>query len=165
LPALLRLPSRVETVLAIIFIATCSPVFGQTVSSTNVVPLTVRTPHAGFNRMVVSITLCEPGTERCATVDDVMVDTGSTGLRLESSAVPSFLSLPVFSGADGKPLAECLHFVHDDAWGPLVRADLRIGGMTAANLPIQIIADDGRPQPDACPTSRARPVHDESIVK
>jgi len=46
----------------------------------------MRTPRGRFNRMVVSITVCEPGTDRCATIDDVMVDTGSTGLRLEARA-------------------------------------------------------------------------------
>ena len=89
----------------------------------NVVPLTVRTPLAGFNRMVVSVDVCGPGTGHCATIDNVMVDTGSTGLRLESSAVPPGLDLPAFTGTDGKPLAECLRFVHDDAWGSLHLAD------------------------------------------
>ena len=103
----------------------------------NVVPLTVRTPHAGFNRMVVSVTMCDPGTEHCATIDDIMVDTGSTGLRLEASAMPSSLTLPAFTGPDGKPLAECLRFVHDDAWGPLYRADLRIGGLRQKTCPFR----------------------------
>ncbi|MGI3899403.1 MAG: DUF3443 family protein [Janthinobacterium lividum] len=94
--------------------------------------------------------------DRCATIDDVMIDTGSAGLRLESSAVPPFLRLPAFSRADGKQLAECLRFVHDDAWRPLVRADLHMNGMMAADLPIQIIADDGRPQPTACPVSTTK---------
>ena len=60
----------------------------------NVVPLTVRTPRAGFNRMVVRLTVCDPGTDHCATIDDIMVDTGSTGLRIEASAIPSTLNLP-----------------------------------------------------------------------
>ncbi len=55
----------------------------------NVLRLVMHTPHGGFTRMVVSVTVCEPGSGRCATVDDVLVDTGSTGLRLEASAVPT----------------------------------------------------------------------------
>jgi hypothetical protein len=139
------------------------PASGQAASPVNVVPLTVKTPHAGFNRMVVTVTLCEPGTARCATIDDVMVDTGSTGLRLEASAVPSWLRLPAFTGAGDRPLAECLRFIHDDAWGPLVRADLHIGGMTATDLPIQIIADDDRPRPGACPTSTVKPTSNGTL--
>ena len=126
----------------------------------NVVALTVRTPRGGFNRMVVTVTVCAPGTERCATIDDVMIDTGATGLRLEASAVLSALRLPPLSGTEGRPLAECLRYVHDVAWGPLVRVDLRIGGLTARDLPIQIIEDVGGParaRPDSCPRSDARP--------
>lgn len=129
----------------------------------NAIPLTVRTPHSGFNRLVVSVTVCEPGTARCATIDDVMVDTGSTGLRLEASAVPRWLRLPAHVGPDQRPLAECLHFLHDDAWGPLVQADLHMGGMSIGDLPLQIIADDGGPQPDACPRSSVRPTSNGTL--
>lgn len=129
----------------------------------NVVRLTVRTPRSGFNRLVVSLTVCEPGSRRCATIDDVMVDTGSTGLRLEASAVPSWLRLPPFLGPDHQPLAECLHFVHDDAWGLLYRADVHMGGLTAAGLPLQIIADGDDPQPASCPRSTVRPTSNGTL--
>lgn len=142
--------------LAFVFSALWPSAKAHIESAANVVPLIVRIPHGSFNRLTVSVTVCEPRTDRCATIDDVMVDKGSTGLRLEASAVPSFLRLPAFSGAEGKPLAECLRFVHDDAWGRLVRADLHMGGMVAADLPIQIIADDGRSQPTTCPVSTTK---------
>ena len=129
----------------------------------NVIPVAVRTPYAGFNRMLVSVTVCEPGTERCARIDDVMVDTGSTGLRLEASSVPDWLRLPPFSGPDGKPLAECLRFVHDTAWGPLRRADVRLGGLTAKALPLQVIDDGGGPQPTSCPRSDVRPTSNGTL--
>ena len=128
----------------------------QPADEPNVIPLVMRTPHGGFNRMVVSVTVCEPGTDRCATIDDVMVDTGSTGLRLEASAVPTWLNLPPVLGPGSRPLAECLRFVHDTAWGPLVRADVRLGGLTASRLPLQVIDDGGGPQPAACPLSGVR---------
>lgn len=129
----------------------------------NVLPLTMRTPHRGFNRLLVSITVCAPATNRCATIDDVMVDTGSTGLRLEASAVPTWLRLPPFLGLDRKPLAECLRFVHDVAWGLLYRAYLRMAGLTAADLPIQIIDDHTRAQPETCPRSDARPTSNATL--
>ena len=133
------------------------------VTAINVVPLTLRTPLAGFNRMVVTVTVCEPGTSHCATIDNIMVDTGSTGLRLERSAMPADLVLPVFAGATGKPLAECLRFVHDDAWGPLYRTDLHIGGLVAKSLPIQVISSDLAPQPAGCPVSAAKPTSNGTL--
>ena len=129
----------------------------------NVLPVTVRTPHGGFNRFVVSVSVCAPGTTRCATIDDVMLDTGSTGLRLEASAVPPWIGLPAHRNQDGRPLAECLHFVHDDAWGPLVRADVHLGGLIAADIPIQVISDDQRPQPAACPRSTVVPTSNGTL--
>ena len=119
----------------------------------DMVRLRVRTPHSGFNRLVVSVTVCTPGTDLCATIDDVMVDTGSTGLRLEASAIPAGLRLPAFRDPDGKPLAECLRFVHDDAWGPLAVADLRLGGLVAAGVPLQVVADESASRPVTCPPS------------
>ncbi len=123
----------------------------------NVVALTMKTPRGGFNRMVVSVTLCAPGTNRCATIEDVMVDTGSTGLRLEASAIPAFLRLPPLQGPNGAPLGECLRFVHDAAWGPLVRADLHLGALVAPAIAMQIIADGPSQPPQGCPPSHVHP--------
>lgn len=136
---------------------------GFAAEAPNVVTLTMRTPRSGFNRMVVQVTVCAPGTQSCATIDDVMVDTGSTGLRLEASAVPSWLRLPPVLGPDRKALAECLRFVADDAWGPLERADLRIGGLEASGLPIQIIDDAPAAQPASCPRSEVNPTSNGTL--
>ncbi len=144
-----------------ILVTTSAPSFAS--DQIYVLPLVVRTPHGGFNRMVVSVTVCEPGTERCNTVDDVMVDTGSTGLRLEASAVPTWLRLPPSLGPGGKPLAECLRFVHDTAWGSLHRADVRLGRMTARDLPLQVIDDQDGAQPPACPHSDVRPTSNGTL--
>ena len=149
------------TVLATILVATSAP--SHAAEPPNVLPLVMRTPHAGFNRMVVSITVCEPGSERCATIDDVMVDTGSTGLRLEASAVPPWLRLPPFLDPGGKPIAECLRFVHDTAWGTLNRADVRLGGLTARELPFQVIDDLAGAQPPACLRSDVRPTSNGTL--
>ncbi len=136
---------------------------GEPAEAPNVVKLTVRTPHAGFNRMVVQVSVCVPGTRSCATIDDVMIDTGSTGLRLEASAVPSWLRLPAVLGPGHEPLAECLRFVGDDAWGPLERVDLRIGGLMASGLPIQIIGDMAAAQPASCPRSEVDPTSNGTL--
>lgn len=152
-----RLPSLVVLAVAWL-VAITFPAAAQMARSTpNITALTVKTPRGGFNRMVVSVTVCAPGTQRCATIDDVMVDTGSTGLRIEASALPASLGLPPVLGPDAAPLGECLRFVHSAAWGPLVRADVRLGVLTARNIPIQVFDDGAQEQPDGCPRSDVRP--------
>ena len=140
-----RLPRRIAIIVCSALVLPGARAETPRVQAVNVVPLTMHTPRHGFNRMVISIDLCEPGTTRCVTIDEVMVDTGSTGLRIEPGIVPSDLGLPPILGQGGAPLGECVRFVHDQAWGFLARADLRLGGMLAANLPVQIISPDAEP--------------------
>ena len=102
-------------------------------------------PGGGFslgvaNLPYVTVTVCTPGAAtRCVSIDHVFLDTGSIGLRLMRSAVES-LDLPRESVAAG-PAFECYPFVVGAVWGPVARADLRIGGETAAGLPVQLIDD------------------------
>ncbi|MGC2819402.1 MAG: DUF3443 family protein, partial [Candidatus Sulfotelmatobacter sp.] len=61
-----------------------------TSSGTNVAPITVNTgpsnsPTLYANGAFVNVTLCVPGTSTCQTIDEVLVDTGSFGLRIVSS--------------------------------------------------------------------------------
>jgi len=161
--SLVPIPQRWILALALGAALPLGSALAQAADEPNVVPLVMRTPRGGFNRMVVSITVCEPGTDRCATIDDVMVDTGSTGLRLEASAVPAWLRLPPLLGPGSRPLAECLRFVHDAAWGPLVRADVRLGGLTARQLHVQVIDDADGAQPATCARSDVRPTSNGTL--
>lgn len=116
----------------------------------NVVALTAETPITGFNRLTVSVTLCAPGGARCATIDHIMVDTGSVGLRLQPGTVPPGLGLPLARDGDGRAMAECLHFTGNAAWGGLYRADVRLGGMEARDIPVQLVGDELK-RPESCP--------------
>ncbi len=115
------------------------------VASSNVIPLTVDLGPAGndVNQLFASVTLCQPGsTSQCQTIDHVMVDTGSTGLRVFSAAIGSAVKLPRLNAASGFPLLNCVQFVDNTyAWGPVAAADVVLGSKTAASVPIQIIAD------------------------
>lgn len=91
------------------------------------------------NLMYATVTLCVPGTQTCTAVDHVLVDTGSTGLRIFASALPSNFTLPQRVDSNKNPLAECIQFVDGYSWGPLQTADLKISGETANSLPIQVI--------------------------
>jgi hypothetical protein len=126
-----------------------APAPGQTGSpppaptGANVLAITVdRGPDGtAFNTPFVSVTVCVPGTSTCQTIDHVLVDTGSYGLRLAASAVAQPQSLPIVSNNAGAPVGECAHFVKGFAWGSVRRADVKLAGETAANLPVQIIGD------------------------
>jgi hypothetical protein len=100
----------------------------------------------------VTVTVCEPGsTTQCVTVDHVIVDTGSYGLRLLRSKVQPALNLPavqLVNGAVAGPAVECYPFIIGGLWGPLARAEVAIGGertvATAtrpADVSIQLIDD------------------------
>ncbi|MBE7212221.1 MAG: DUF3443 family protein, partial [Gluconacetobacter diazotrophicus] len=109
----------------------------------NVAPLVAETPGSGFNRLSTTVTVCAPGSARCASIDHVMVDTGSVGLRLQAHAVPRALALPFERDGSGRAVAECLRFVGAAAWGAVHRADVRIAGLVARDIPVQVITQAG----------------------
>ena len=93
------------------------------------------------NGAFASATICAPGsTSNCVTVSGLLVDTGSTGLRVLQSAVSS-LSLPAVNASNGAAAYDCVSFVDGSyMWGPVQGADVTLGGETASNLPIQVIS-------------------------
>jgi hypothetical protein len=116
----------------------------------NVVTVTVGAGPAAssddvINIPYVSVTVCSTATN-CATIDHVLVDTGSAGLRLLHSALKSagiVLDPDVDPANQNNTIAECLPFAGGYAWGAVASADIRIGGESANNVPLQIINDDG----------------------
>jgi hypothetical protein len=105
-----------------------------------------------FNGAFTSVTVCAPGTSSCQTIDGILVDTGSTGLRVLGSALS--LTLPQQADASGAPIAECFGFLDGFTWGPIRSADVRLGGEQASNVPVQVIGTAGLPAiPDACSNS------------
>lgn len=115
-------------------------------SSTNVHTITVDAGPTGtgpnVNRLYTTVTVCFPGSaSTCQTIDHVLVDTGSSGLRLFSSAVAT-LGLPRLMGNGGNLLLNCAQFVDGTySWGPVATADVVLGGKIANNVPIQLMAD------------------------
>jgi hypothetical protein len=104
---------------------------------------TLNLPGGGIypNGAFASATICAPGsTTDCATVDGLLVDTGSTGLRVLQSAISS-LNLPAVNASNGSAAYDCVSFVDDSfMWGPVQNADVTLGEQTATNLPIQVIS-------------------------
>ncbi|MGA7749437.1 MAG: DUF3443 family protein [Gallionella sp.] len=97
-----------------------------------------------INVAYVSVTVCAPGTSpataACQTIDHVMVDTGSSGLRLLKSVLYSSLNLPqVTSG--GSAIGECQPFAIGTTWGSVRSADIYLGGEVARSATFQDIGD------------------------
>ena len=108
----------------------------------------------------VTIKVCRPGSASdCVTIDHVMLDTGSIGLRVLKSRVASLGLSDIPVAADSSSAtpagraAECYPFVLGAVWGPLATADLHIGGESATSLTFQLIDDDratAHPAPANC---------------
>ena len=117
----------------------------------NVVKVVVDNSYNFINAPYVSVTICTPGTNNCATIDHVMLDTGSVGLRLLRSAIPASLGLTnATDPVGGNTLAECSEFGAGHAWGPISTVDLKMAGETASSLPMQIIDDSFATMPTNC---------------
>jgi hypothetical protein len=116
-------------------------------AAANMVALTVgpgpSAASSSFNIPYVSVTVCVAGSSNCLTINHVLVDTGSTGLRLMASALGG---LPLVSQSDpttnGNVIAECLPFADGYTWGTVATAAITIGGESASNVPVQIIDDN-----------------------
>jgi Protein of unknown function (DUF3443) len=156
----LRILLSLTACLACAFLIGCSGVSTSSTapnviasSGANVAPISVNGgpqgnyPDAAF----ISVTVCVPGTSTCQTVDDILVDTGSPGLRILSSALT--VSLPQQKAADGNPVAECLTFLGSYTWGPVQTADVQISGEKASSVPIQVLSDTDFHVPEGCTSS------------
>jgi hypothetical protein len=119
-------------------------------SGANVQAITVNSgPDGNYaNGVFTSVNVCTPGTSNCQTIDGVLVDTGSSGLRILSSALT--ISLTQQKAPDGNPVVECLPFVNGHTWGPVQTADIQISGEKASAVPVQVLSDTDFTAPSAC---------------
>ena len=101
------------------------------------------------NKPCVSVTVCSPGTQTCQTITDILVDTGSYGLRIFSSLLTG-VSLQQVSNSSGS-LTECVQFADGTAdWGPVQTADVVLGSEPAVTIPIQVIDSTFGAMPSSC---------------
>jgi hypothetical protein len=132
-------------------------------SGSNVIAVTVGPGPAAamggtFNIPYASVKVCQPGTSTCATIDDVLVDTGSVGLRLMASALTAAgLTLAVTADPSNasNSIAECLPFADGYTWGAVAVADVRLSAELASSVSVNIIDDNStyvEPAPTSCST-------------
>jgi hypothetical protein len=105
----------------------------------NLLPINVsQGPGAGLtlNRPYTTITLCMANTPYCQTIDHVLVDTGSTGIRIFKQVLNANLAGP----EDNQGwLGEYQAFGTGNSWGPVVGRLVTLGGEPSVSLKIQII--------------------------
>ncbi len=121
----------------------------------NVMTLYAAPASVNVNILLASVTFCTPNTSNCQTIPNLLVDTGSYGIRLLKSAMPSALQLSPVTGSGGNPLYDCSQFASGYTWGSVQTADVKMSGETAYGLPVQVIDDVSTTQnpaiPAACP--------------
>jgi hypothetical protein len=125
------------------------------------------------NGAFATITICVPNTTTCQTIDHVLVDTGSVGVRIVAKAAggeldPAIVPLPLQTSS-GSTVAECNPFIDGFTWGSVALATVQLtqpsGGLSGetastppgaivAGLPIQLIGDPTIPSvPSSCSSS------------
>jgi hypothetical protein len=131
----------------------------------NVLTITVNgsqcTNNSFPNKACVSVTVCTPGTATCQTIPDILVDTGSNGLRIFKSILSPNLSFPqvtVSSGSSSADVAECVQFADGSAdWGPVQMANVILGNEPAVQVPIHVLDAGFRTVPASCGTPNQNP--------
>ncbi len=101
------------------------------------------------NKPCVSVTVCSPGTSTCRTINDILLDTGSSGLRIFDSLLTGLSLTQVTSGTGS--LTECIQYADGSSdWGPVKTADIILANETAVNVPIQVIDSTFGTVPSSC---------------
>ena len=137
------------------------------VQGQNVLPIIVDAGPANtgtVNVPYVSVTICSPGSRtNCQTIDHIIVDTGSSGLRIMSSVLSSSLNLTQQMNTNGNAVVECLQFADGYSWGSLKSADVQLGGeQIISSLAIHVIGDPNIP---AAPRSCTQLLSPENTVQ
>ena len=101
------------------------------------------------NGIFITLTVCRHGTTTCMPIDNVLVDTGSVGLRIVPSALGSVSLSQILVGNNA--LLECVQYGDTSySWGPLQLGDVQIAGERASNIPIQLLGATSAPVPSNC---------------
>ena len=125
-------------------------------SGPNVQPIYVNAgPTGGYvNGIFTSVTVCVPNTTNCQTIDGVLVDTGSSGLRILGSVLN--ISLPQVTASNGNALVECMQFLDGFTWGPVQSATVQLAGEQALSVPVETISQQSFPRiPTSCSSTGA----------
>lgn len=118
----------------------------------NVLPITVNgslcSVNSYPNKPCVSIMVCTPGSTACQVISDILLDTGSYGLRIFKQALN--ISLAQVTSGSGS-VAECVQYSDGSSnWGPIQTASVVLGNEPAVQVPVQVIDSTFSAAPAAC---------------
>ena len=117
-----------------------APVAAPTPGTANALPFSVTAgAYDAIDLPLASITVCATGTSNCTTVNDVLIDTGSFGLRIFGSQISGLGITPNTDG--GSELGECAFFGSGSTWGSVSTVDVKIAGEPTITIPIQVMDD------------------------
>jgi hypothetical protein len=128
----------------------------STVAKPNEVPISIGSGMNGYgiNTMYVSITLCKDQTgTNCQTIDNIILDTGSFGLKINKSALPeSFIaSLTRVKTTNDETVYACNTFGSGYVFASEHYAVLQLAGDYSDNVIVQIIENSPTAEiPDSC---------------
>jgi hypothetical protein len=121
--------------------------------------------HAYPNEPCTSVQVCSPGGT-CATISNLLLDTGSYGLRVFKSVLTAASITPgTITTTAGSTLAECVGFGDGSSeWGQVGLVDMILGGEAKiSNVPIHVIDHTFSAPPSHCSASGSTPDIDPSI--
>lgn len=112
-------------------------------------------PNGYANEPCVSLKICAPGTQNCQVIPNILLDTGSYGLRIFSSV----LKVPLEQVTDAKqnPIAQCAQFGTSNTWGSVQIADVVLSDEPTVQVPVQVIDVGFKSVPSACTSPDASP--------
>ncbi|QKE41886.1 MAG: DUF3443 family protein [Ferrovum myxofaciens] len=126
-------------------------------TTANQVPVTVEqyaaVNYPTMNLPYVTVQVCHGS--QCVTIDHVIVDTGSYGLRVRADFPGiSNLNLPAVTNGTA-PVMECAQFLGGYMWGGVYQATVKVGGEATINpIPIQLVGGQNSfTPPSSCSSS------------
>src|SRR5258706_6341687 len=97
------------------------------------------------NALFTTVTVCVPGTSTCQSIDHILVDTGSVGLRILGTQLT--IALPNSKDATNNSIGNCVQYADFTyQWGPIAKADVKMAGEVASSIPIQIVGATNFPK-------------------
>jgi hypothetical protein len=122
-----------------------------TPAEANVLSVTVNgalcSTNSFLNKACIAVTICEPGTSTCQTVNDILLDTASYGLRIFRQSLS--ISLPGTIIGSGS-LAECIQFGDGSSvWGPHTGHRLHVRNLACRLSECRTVSCNSRIQRDS----------------